>query len=274
MMHLYPLLLPALLAPSTGDFCFEDQGDLHGLQPLGGGIATIDFDGDGYQDLILGGGFGSGTLSLYHNVPGAAAGSRTFQNVTAGSGFSDTDAAGRDMSGIVVADVDGDGLDDVFASGYLPSAGPQPQSSGLFYRNLGGGVFANETVTRGLRATGYRMDSCTFVDYDHDGDVDLFGLCRSNPNNYLLLENDGTGQFTNNMAPLPNAQYFFRAYSHLWTDFNGDGWEDCIVLVDGSPADVLRNDPAPGGGRMLSEVASSIGIGSLGMLPMGVACGD
>ncbi len=256
------------LALQGGALSFSDLGgSVHALGSADGGLAAIDADGDRWQDLLIGD--GGGVIRFYRNVPGTTT-ARTFVDATAGSGFGDPDASARDTSGIVVADVDGDGRDDVFVSGY--SSGDF--TSGLLYRNLGGGAFQNVSLASGARVTNYRIGSTSLVDHDHDGDIDLFAVCYSgSTRNYLLLDNDGGGQFTSITAPLPSHS-FFRAYSHLWSDIDGDGWEDCVVLVDNSAARLLHNQDAGGGARQLVDVAAAWGFGSLGTFPMGVASGD
>ncbi|MEL7449637.1 MAG: CRTAC1 family protein [Pseudomonadota bacterium] len=132
-------------------------------ETMGSGVAFLDFDNDGDQDLLFSNGTRwpwrteelEATPALYRNR-----GDGTFEDVTAGSGL-DVPLYG---TGVAVADYDADGLVDVF----LAAVGEN-----RLYRNVGDGRF--ELVSDGpAGADDAWSTSAAFFDYDADGDLDLF----------------------------------------------------------------------------------------------------
>src|SRR5262245_37733493 len=132
------------------------------LESLGGGAALFDADGDGDVDLLLvvpgpypaPGEEGGRTSRLYRNDGGR------FVDVTAGSGV---DLPGF-CCGAAVADVDGDGLRDVYVTRFGGNA---------LLRNVGGCRFEAVPDAAGAAAGGF-SSSALFVDIDRDGDMDLY----------------------------------------------------------------------------------------------------
>ena len=143
------------------------------IETNGCGVAFIDYDNDGWMDiLLLNGtrleGFPKGkepTLKLYHNNRNG-----TFTDATAGSGLAHTGWA----SAVTVGDYDNDGNDDLFITYW---------GQNVLYHNDGGGKFSDVTAKAGLSTKGTRWGSgCAFVDYDRDGKLDLFVA------NYLIFD--------------------------------------------------------------------------------------
>lgn len=95
--------------------------------------------------------------------------SRTFEDVTAGSGLDLGDGQSRIGRGTVVADYDNDGDHDLFVLGWLAG----DTSAGLLYRNDGGGAFTDVSVASGVRTTGGDPEAAAWLDFDLDGDADL-----------------------------------------------------------------------------------------------------
>lgn len=131
------------------------------LEVKGGGLALIDFDGDGDQDVFVPNG---ATLDDPERGPGA----RLFENL-GGMRFRDiTDASGiglrRWSFGTAVADFDGDGREDIFICCFGPD---------VLLRNLGDGRFEDVTQAAGIVAEGWST-SAAFADLDGDGDLDLY----------------------------------------------------------------------------------------------------
>ena len=122
------------------------------LETSGGGCAFLDYDSDGWPDILLA---GPHRVALYHNERNG-----TFKDVTAQSGL----ATDRYWMGCTVGDYDGDGRPDIFLSGY-----------GCFalYRNLGGGKFADVTRQSGIGGLEWSM-SAAFADLSGSGRLDLF----------------------------------------------------------------------------------------------------
>jgi len=278
MLHNHLLVIATLAsgAAAGGPFVidgitFVDRGD-SGEIDLGdtrGGIGVLDYDADGYPDLVLGDAAGL-PARLFHNEPDPMhPGSRTFVDVTTGSGLDDADGVGRIGDGVAAADYDNDGDIDVFLVGRHADG-----THGLLYRNDGGGQFANVSVESGVRATGYIAGSASWNDFDLDGWVDLLILCESGgAGRVRLLRNEGDCTFSDATSLVPAIPSGGLVYAHTWTDFDLDGWADCFAVWTGSPR-TLHNVPDGAGGRRFDEVAAAIGFTTLGPAPMGISAGD
>ena len=121
--------------------------------------------------------------------------------------------------GIAVADVDGDGLLDAFTTG---------QGQNFLYMNLGDGRFHNGAGAAGLAVTP-NASGALFVDYDNDGDSDLF---LAAPGDQMLFENrlvpDGTLGFVDVSAEA-GVDLPAQGFSASAADINGDGYADIHV---------------------------------------------
>jgi Tfp pilus assembly protein PilF len=139
------------------------------LGSAGGAVALFDFDGDGDLDLIE---VESGAQRLLRNDGGR------FTDVTEGSGDLAKDRDGV-ATAVVAGDVDNDGRPDLFVLRYGQSS---------LYHNDGGGRFTD--VTAAAKIPGYRSlaRSVAFVDYDHDGDLDIFIGGGEDPTESLKTE--------------------------------------------------------------------------------------
>ncbi|MBI4716568.1 MAG: CRTAC1 family protein [Planctomycetes bacterium] len=245
--------------------CFVDRG-LTGEIPLGalrGGIAVLDYDEDGYQDLVVGDLPGR-TNRLFRNVPDSfRPGNRTFVDVTPGSGLDDAEGTSTFSFGIAVADYDNDGDSDIYMTA----------SSGLLYRNEGGGQFTNVSLL--ARVRGFPALSASWNDFDLDGYVDLM-LVASASSGPTLLRNNGDGTFSDatSLVVLPEAVDLGTPYGHMWMDYNGDAYADCFVLNTIDRPLLLENQDDGQGGRRLVDVAPAANFTVLGPAPMGIAAGD
>src|SRR5581483_9772194 len=131
-------------------------------ETLGAGAGFIDYDNDGYQDILFANGEDwpgaprhPSTLKLYHNNHNG-----TFTDVTQRSGL----AVSMYGMGIAVGDFDNDGFDDVFVSAVGQSR--------LFHNN-GNGTFTDVTQKAGLAGVQEFSTSAAWIDYDRDGKLDL-----------------------------------------------------------------------------------------------------
>jgi enediyne biosynthesis protein E4 len=183
--------LPNALFRNDGDSFINVADEAGVLGGSGGsGVLAADFDNDGFEDLIVAGDGGSdlSPVKVYRNV-----GDGTFEDVTERSGIV---AAGSALS-VVAADIDNDGLLDVYLAGVGLLNSRQQHASRLF-RNEGDFTFADISESSGV---GTRRGACAaiFSDYDEDGLIDLY---VANCNNVLfvptpieLFRNNGDGTF-------------------------------------------------------------------------------
>jgi hypothetical protein len=230
-------------------------------ETMGAGGAFLDYDGDGWDDVLLLNGkpltsTGQGrtvaapTAALYHNNRNG-----TFTDVTRGSGL-DTPLYAM---GCAVGDYDNDGRDDVYVTCAIGS-------SRLFH-NDGGGKFRDVTVPAGVTDDGRMGTSCAWLDYDRDGWLDLFVCnyvqyslaadhscyeagrryyCRPNvykPDTCLLYRNRGDGTFDNVTKSTGVWNQTGNSLGVSVWDLDGDGWPDVVVANDLTPNYVFHNVP-------------------------------
>jgi enediyne biosynthesis protein E4 len=208
------------------------------LQTAGSGCGFLDYDGDGWLDIVLLSGLpgpSGSTVALYRNSKGR------FVDVTAEVGLAATGYA----MGCAVADYDGDGDLDLYVTNYGPNA---------LYRNEDG-RFRNVTATAGVAAGGWST-SAAFGDYDRDGDLDLYvvryvdftprskQLCRVHgvtmacaPIEYpatpdLLYRNNGNGTFSDVTRAAGIIDRDGRGFGAIWGDFDNDDDPDLYVAND------------------------------------------
>ena len=106
-------------------------------------------------------------------------------------------------------------------------------AQGVFFHNNGDGTFSDETARRGLQtAASYSLGACA-VDYDNDGDLDLFVANDSTPN--FLFQNQGDGTFKEvavNAGVAYNEDGNTQAGMGVdFADYDNDGWLDGIITV-------------------------------------------
>ena len=222
------------------------------LSTEGPAAATADVNGDGLDDVFLGGAKDqSGQLLLQY-----ANGTFTQSNTS----LFGPDAISEDV-GALFFDANGDGHPDL----YLVSGGNEyaEGSSALqdrLYLNDGRGVFRK--TTDALPAEANSGSRVTAADYDGDGDQDLFVGSRSIPWRYginpvsMLLRNDGKGHFTDVTAQLaPALATVGMVTDAVWQDVDGDRKPDLIVVGEWMPITVFRNT---GGGRLAPMVVRGL----------------
>jgi hypothetical protein len=231
------------------------------LETTGTGVAWLDYDGDGWLDLLLVNG-----TTLEGFPRGEEPRNHLYRNRGDGSFEERTPPAIRDNSGwgqaACVGDYDNDGRDDLYVTYY---------GQNRLYRNLGDGAFEDVTARAGLISPKTRWGTgCAFLDYDRDGRLDLFaanyidldlrtapvpesGLCRYKGvmvacgppglagGKNVLYHNLGDGRFedVSERASILNAGTYGLGVSTL--DFDDDGWTDLYVANDSNPAALYLN---------------------------------
>ena len=223
----------------------------HRLSRLGPGMAWGDVDGDGDEDVFLGGASGQASSLALNNGKGGFVLSPQLQ-------FSNKEMTLFEDMGAVFLDADSDGDLDL----YVASGGFDPRPNSLYlrdrlYRNDGKGHFAIDLhATSNLRDSGGPVAA---ADFDRDGDLDLFVGGRvirtrypTTPNS-RLLRNDG-GKFTDLSDSLaPGLRLTGMVTGALWSDFDGDGWLDLLVTHEWGPVAVWKND----NGKLVNASASA-----------------
>lgn len=168
---------------------FSESLSSHGVRS--GGAVWADYDNDGWLDLYV---VRYGTNLLFHNEQG-----KGFTNVTVKAGIRHT---GKGTSA-TWGDYDADGYLDLYVTNWscYPECGEEPDpaenalAQDVLYHNNGNGTFSdvsNLLVYEKLLGSGF---GASFVDYDNDGDVDIYVVndMLKNPIGNVLWRNDGSG---------------------------------------------------------------------------------
>ena len=234
------------------------------IEAKGSGLAFFDYDSDGWIDIYL----TNGTRLGEKWPPGKAPTSQlfknnrdgTFTNVTNKSGLAQTGW----QTGVCVGDYNNDGWDDLFCCFW---------GHNVLFHNNGDGTFTDVTRKAGLYNEQVRWGAgCTFLDYDRDGNLDLFvcNYIKLDPaqttsgetatcqwkgipvmcgprgltgDTNVLYHNNGDGTFTDLSEKAgilkPGPRYSITAVSY---DFDNDGWPDIYVAVDSQPSILFHNN--------------------------------
>jgi hypothetical protein len=166
--------------------------------------------------------------------------------------------------GVVVDDLDNDGLLDIVISSVDPC---EPLR---YFRNEGDGTFRERTVEAGLSGQLGGIN-ITQTDYNNDGWLDLF-VMRGGweyPMRNSLLRNNGDGTFTDVTEEAGLASALHRTHSAAWADFDNDGWLDLFVGHEETPPSLFRNQ----GDGTFVDVAREAGV-ARAAFTKGVAWGD
>ncbi len=229
----------------------------HMIETMPGGVAVLDYNGDGWTDIYFTNGAAIPSLEkdspkfynrLYRNDGG-----RRFTDVTqeagvAGSGYS---------MGAAAADYDNDGHVDLFVAGVYRN---------ILYHNLGNGRFEDVTEKAGIKSDKWSVAAGWF-DYDNDGWLDLFVVnyakwtpafdrfCGDPARNLriychpkyfeglpnTLYHNRGDGTFEDVTERAGIAQSIGRGMSVAFADYDNDGLTDVFVTNDNLPNFLFHN---------------------------------
>jgi hypothetical protein len=136
-------------------------------------------------------------------------------------------------SGVCAADVDGDGLPDLYFATQL--------GTNELWKNMGTGRFPNVTDFAGLRMPDAIAVACSFADIDNDGDPDLFVTTVRHGNR--VFENIGGGKFRD-ITNASGLGYTGHSSGAVFFDYNGDGLLDLFLTNVGV---YTSNEQGPGG---------------------------
>jgi enediyne biosynthesis protein E4 len=226
------------------------------IEAMGGGVAFVDFDNDGMQDIFFvnGGETPHGKSAapvrnaLYRNL-----GNGKFEDVATKAGIDRINFYGM---GVAAADYDNDGFPDLFVTGFPACA--------LFHNN-GNGTFTDVTDKARVKNSGKWAAGAAWFDYDRDGYLDLIvanyaRLSFDTPKQcavngvrtyceqvayeglpLTLYHNNGDGTFTDVSKSSGVERMVGRALGIVAIDVNDDGWPDLFITRDASPNLLLIN---------------------------------
>jgi ASPIC and UnbV/FG-GAP-like repeat len=216
----------------------------HKFSQYGPSIAVGDVDGNGLDDLVVGGAEGQ-SAQIFLQQPGG----HFIQKPLISDSAARTKRA--DDLQVLLFDADGDGHPDLIiaAGGYAESPN-SPAYRDRLYINDGKGNFTLDTLA--LPANFTSKFCVRAADYNHDGKLDLFISGRVDPAHYprpvssFIYRNDshdGKVRFTDVTATVaPDLQHIGMVCDAIWTDFDNDGWPDLVLAGEWMPVTFLKND--------------------------------
>jgi hypothetical protein len=266
-------------SPAETNVNFSNDLDLKKVKNLmeyvnvynGGGMATGDINNDGLPDLYFTGNMVDNKLYLNK-------GNFEFEDITAKAGVACSNSW---STGVTMTDVNGDGFLDIYVCrSYHDEAGRRANQ--LFINN-GDLTFTEKSTEYRINDTGYSI-TATFLDYDRDGDADLFvgnhplnrnrlsyGKHVENWNNPSisfsdkLFRNNGDGTFTNVTEEAGILNYGWTL-GCVAADLNQDGWTDIFVSVDHSEPDRYYQNNGDGTfSQLADEKFKHISFSSMGV---------
>lgn len=237
---------------------FNEQRLLpHKLSEYGPGLAAGDLDGNGLDDLLVGG-TGDLRASIFFQQPDGRFIQKEIPYETG------PDARRPENLGILIFDADGDGDNDVyFANGSNEYPANSRNYRDRLYLNDGRG---NLVISEDALPANYTSKGCVkAADFDNDGDLDLFIGGRVLPGKYplpvssFIYRNDskpGVPKFTDVSDEVaPALKDIGMVCDGLFTDFDNDGWVDLVLAGEWMPVRFLKNDKG-----VFSDVSAASGV--------------
>ncbi|PZR39607.1 MAG: RNA-binding protein [Azospira oryzae] len=209
----------------------------------GAGVGIGDINNDGLQDVFFAANMRSNRMYLNK-------GDFQFEDITESAGLS---TSGKWATGVAMVDINQDGWMDIYVCYAGPYADPEKRANELYINN-GNGTFTNRATAYGLADTGHSVQAA-FLDYDKDGDLDVYLLTnitdRTGPNiirhkrlnsemanTDRLYRNNGNLTFTDvSKQSGITAEGYGLGVSIC--DLNHDGWPDVYVTNDYLSNDLL-----------------------------------
>jgi enediyne biosynthesis protein E4 len=274
----------------------DEKKNRYLLETTGVGVAFIDFDNDGFQDIFFVNGTRLDALPKGETPPTnhlfRNKGDGTFEDVTAKSGLTRTNWG----QAVTIGDFDNNGFDDIFISCFGKNA---------LYKNNGNSTFTDVAEKAGVANNQSKWGSgSSFLDYDKDGNLDLFvssyidldlktaPLPETGPCMYkgllvacgppglqggvnMLFHNNGNSTFTD-VSLKSGMRKTFGTYGlgAVVADFNNDTWQDIYVANDSAPATLYQNNKNGTFTDIALEAGCAYSIDGKPQAGMGVSVGD
>jgi hypothetical protein len=217
----------------------------HKLSQYTPAIAVGDVDGNGFDDMVVGGTSKYPAQLLLQQPNG-----KFIQRDLLAKGETDVRVRVKD-EGLLLFDADGDGHPDLYiASGGYEKQPGSPDYQDRIYKNDGKGNF--KEVPDALPKNLTSKLCVKAIDYNKDGKLDLFVSGRVEPWNYpkpvssFMLRNDsknGQIKFTDVTASVAkDLKNIGLVCDAIFTDFDNDGWPDLVLTGEWMPVTFLKND--------------------------------